>query len=387
MSNEILVGLDLGSTKIRCLVAEPNAEGGLNLMGVGSAPATGVQNGLVTDLAGTAEAIQKAVKEAEIMSGQSVSSVILSLAGGTVKSFMAEGAIAVSGSTITKKDVDLAIKAANTALVANVPQGREVLSAKPLEYQVDDAPFSSAQPLGLKGARLAVKVLALTGSNEAISNLVNCVLQAGLNVIAVVLDSMATAEAVLTPEEKLSGVALLDIGQNFTDVTVYSEDQLRHTAVLSLGGKNLTYDLAQGLGLSSELAEKLKVGSDISDPDLSPLDRYVSLPPEEAAPPEKNNLSLVRQILADRVEEIFMVINQELTQRGLDERINGVVVTGGSSLLSDVPEISQKVLAKPVRRGEATRVSGLPEIALDPGYATAVGLCLLALNQGQSLSS
>jgi cell division protein FtsA len=359
-------------------VAEPNEEGGVNIKGMGTAPSTGMRKGMVTNIERTVASIRHAVEEAQVMAGCRIAAVYLGVAGGHVSSFNTSGMIAVENKTITQKDIN---RVKETALALSIPMDREVLHTITQEYKVDDQPGIIDPPIGMNGVRLEVQVHVITGAINAVNNVVNCALQAGLEVNDIILESVASSEAVLTPEEKQLGVALLDFGGGTTDIAVYSGSRIRHTAVLAMGGGNLTGDLAQSLHISMESAERLKIESGLCDPSLLNEDRYLSVPALGETRPEKVSLSTICGLLTDRVEEIMEFINNEFTRSGFDEQINGVVVTGGSSLLKGVPEISRQVLERPVRRGVPGHIGGLTEIVRDPRYATAVGLCLFSLNQ------
>ncbi|MDR1872288.1 MAG: cell division protein FtsA [Deltaproteobacteria bacterium] len=377
-SNDLLVGLDIGTTKICCLVAEPNEEGGVNIKGMGTAPSTGMRKGMVTNIERTVTSIRQAVEEAQVMAGCRIASVYLGVAGGHVNSFNTSGMIAVENKTITQKDIN---RVKETALALSIPMDREVLHTITQEYKVDDQPGIIDPPLGMNGVRLEVQVHVITGAISAVNNVVNCALQAGLEVNDIILESVASAEAVLTPEEKQLGVALLDCGGGTTDIALYSANRIRHTAVLSMGGGNLTGDLALSLHISKDSAEQLKIENGVCDPAQLTEERYLNVPALGETRPEQVSLSMVCGLLKDRVDEIMEFINNEFIRSGFDDQIHTVVVTGGSSLLKGVPEISRLILERPVRRGVPGRIGGLTEIVRDPRYATAVGLCLFSLNQ------
>ncbi|MDR2421847.1 MAG: cell division protein FtsA [Deltaproteobacteria bacterium] len=377
-SSDLLVGLDIGTTKICCLVAEPNEAGGVDVRGMGTAPSTGMRKGVVTNMERTVASIRQAVDEAQRMAGCRIGSAYVGVAGGHVSSFNTSGMIAVENKTITQKDID---RVKGTALAINIPLDREILHTMTQEFKVDDQPGILDPPVGMNGVRLEVQVHVITGAINAVHNVINCALQAGLEVTDIVLESVASSEAVLTPGERQMGVALLDFGGGTTDIAVYSGSRIRHTAVLAMGGGNLTGDLAQSLHVSLETAELLKIRHGACDPALVLKDQEIDALAIGDLGPKKVRLSTVCGLLADRVEEIMEFIDNEFVRSGFDERINEVVVTGGSSLLPGVPELGRQILERPVRRGLPGHIGGLTEIVRDPRYATAVGLCLFSLKQ------
>ncbi|MDR2141125.1 MAG: cell division protein FtsA [Deltaproteobacteria bacterium] len=380
-SNDLLVGLDIGTTKICCLVAEPNDEGGIDIRGMGTAPSTGMRKGMVTNVERTVNAIRQAVDEAQRMAGCRIDSAFLGVAGGHVSSFNTSGMIAVENKTITQRDIN---RVKETALALSIPMDREVLHTITQEFKVDDQPGIIDPPIGMNGVRLEVHVHVITGAINAVHNVINCALQAGIEVNDIILESVASSEAVLTPEERQLGVALLDFGGGTTDIAIYSGCRIRHTAVLAMGGSNLTGDLSQSLHISLDSAEKLKVYHGCCNPAMITHDQYIEVPALGEMRPERVQLSVICGLLTDRVEEIMEFINNEFIRCGFDEQINGVVVTGGSSLLPGVPEIGRQILERPVRRGVPGHIGGLTEVVRDPKYSTAVGLCLFSVNQDSS---
>ncbi|MDR1395839.1 MAG: cell division protein FtsA [Deltaproteobacteria bacterium] len=377
-SSDLVVGLDIGTTKICCLVAEVNDSTGIDIRGLGTAPSTGMHKGMVTNVDRTVKSIRQAVDEAQRIAGCRINSVYLGVAGGNITSVNTAGMIAVENKTISQKDID---RVKDTALALTIPMDREVLHTITQEYKVDDQPGIIDPPIGMKGVRLEVQIHVITGAINAVHNVVQCALGADLEVNDIVLESVASAEAVLTPEERQMGVALLDFGGGTTDIAVYSGSRIRHTAVLPMGGNHLTGDLSHSLHISKETAENLKIQHGCCLSDLIEQDKYVEVSVLPELPPEKISLSGICGYLETRVYEIMQYINSEFIRSGYDDQINAVVVTGGSSLLAGIPELGRQIWERSVRRGVPGHIiGGLTEIVRDPRYSTAVGLCLFSLN-------
>ncbi|MDR1576675.1 MAG: cell division protein FtsA [Deltaproteobacteria bacterium] len=377
-SSDLLVGLDIGTTKICCLVGEPNDEGGIDIRGMGTAPSAGMRKGMVVNIDKTVASIRQAVELAQRMAGCVINSAYLGVAGGHINSFNTSGMIAVENKIISNRDIS---RVHDTALALSIPMDREVLHTITQEYKIDDQPGIIDPPIGMNGSRLEVQVHVITGAINAVQNLISCALQAGLEVNDIVLESVASAEAVLTPEERQLGVALIDLGGGTTDIAIYSNFRIRHTAVLSMGGGNLTNDLALSLRISFDTAEKLKIQHGCCVPSFITGPEYVDVPSMGGAPPKSIGKNALCGILTSRVEEIMDFLNNEFVRSGFDDLINGVVITGGSSLLPGVSEVGAQILERPVRRGVPCLIGGLTEIVRDPRYSTAVGLCLFSLKQ------
>ncbi|MDR1607440.1 MAG: cell division protein FtsA [Deltaproteobacteria bacterium] len=381
-SNELLVGLDVGTTKVCCLVAAPNQNGGLDIRGMGTSRSRGMRKGMVVNIESTVESIREAVAEAQGMAGCQINSAYLGVAGGHVSSFNSSGMIGVGKKMISEEDIS---RVYDSALAIATPMDREVLHTVVQEYKVDDQVGIIDPPLGMTGVRLEVQVHVITGAVNAVRNLINCVMQAGLEVNEIVLESVASAEAVLTPEDKELGVALLDFGGGTTDIAIYSGQRIRHSAVLAMGGNNLTRDLSQSYHISLESAEKLKIEHGCCNVNISNDDEFVDIVTPLSATPLKIQMSNMRQLLCSRIDEIMFLINSEFVRCGYDELIHEVVITGGSSLLRGATEVVKIVLDRPVRLGlpgQSAHIGGLAEIVSHPSYSTAVGLCLFALNRG-----
>jgi len=368
----LIVGLDIGTTKICAVVGEVSGHD-INIIGIGTHPSIGLRKGVVVNIESTVESIQKAVEEAELMAGCEISSVYAGIAGGHITGFNSRGIIAIKGPEITKQDVDRVIDAARAVAI---PMDREVIHVLPQEFMVDDQD-GIQNPVGMSGVRLEAKIHIVTGAVTSAHNIVKCANRSGLDVCDIVLESLASAEAVLTPEEKELGTALLDLGGGTTDLAIFSGNNIKHTFVLSLGGNNLTNDIAIGLRAPHTEAEKIKkkygtcLSRNISN------DETIEVPGMGGRKPRKLSRQILGEILEPRVEEIFTLIRREIFRSGMENLIaSGAVLTGGSSLLDGGVEIAESIFNLPTRQGKPLGISGLVDVVNNPMYSTAVGLVL-----------
>ncbi len=372
MAGEIIVGLDIGTTKICAVVAEARPDG-VEIIGMGTHPSEGLRKGVVINIEHTVNSIKEAVEEAETMAGCEIGSVYAGIAGGHIKGFNSHGVIALKDKEVTQKDIDRVIEAASAVAI---PMDREVIHTLVQEFIVDDQD-GIMDPLGMSGVRLEAKVHIVTGAVTSAQNIIKCANRAGLDVCDIVLESIASSEAVLNREERNLGVALLDFGGGTTDMAVFSKGSIKHTSVLALGGDNLTYDIAVGLRTPKAEAEKIKMKYGCALCSLIGKDETIEVPAVGERPPRVLSRQILGEILEPRVEEIFSLIHGDLVRSGYDEKISsGVVITGGSAELPGVPEIAEQIFNAPARLGYPKGINGLVEIVNKPMYATAVGLVL-----------
>jgi cell division protein FtsA len=370
--NDLIVGLDIGTTKICCVVGEQSGRE-ISIIGIGTHPSVGLRKGVVVNIESTVESIKKAVEEAELMAGCEISSVYAGIAGGHITGFNSRGIVAIKGPEITQGDVERVIDAARAVAI---PMDREVIHVLPQEYIVDDQ-AGIQNPVGMAGVRLEAKIHIVTGAVTSAHNIVKCANRAGLDVCDIVLESLASGEAVLTEEEKQLGTALLDLGGGTTDLAVFSGQNIKHTFVLALGGDNLTNDIAVGLRAPLAEAEKIKkkYGSCVAASIGS--DETIEVPGMGGRKPRKLSRQILGEILEPRMEEIFALIKREIYRADMENYISsGVVVTGGTSLLEGVTDIAESVLGLPTRLGKPCGISGLTDVVNNPMYATGVGLVL-----------
>jgi len=371
----IVVGLDIGTTKICAVVGEFN-EKSAEIIGVGTYPSVGLRKGVVVNIDNTVDSIQRAIEDAELMAGREIGSVFIGIAGSHIKGFNSHGVIAVKGQEVSQEDVDRVIDAARAVAI---PLDREVIHILPQEYIVDEQ-GGILDPVGITGVRLEAKVHIVTGAVTAAQNLIKCSNRAGLDVVDIVFQPLASAEAVLTQEEKDLGVALIDFGGGTTDLALFTESAIKHTAVLGLGGNNLTNDIAVGLRTPSKKAEQIKIRNGSCINSLIDKEQMIEVPSVGGRKPRLLSRHILSEILEPRVEEIFTLIDQEIERTELKELLaSGVVITGGSALLPGIAEIADQVFQLPTRIGFPQRISGLVDVVNGPMFATAVGLVLYGM--------
>jgi len=374
-SERYIVGLDVGTTKIACVIAEGRDSGAIQLVGIGEATSRGLRKGLVVNPEATVEAIKKAVEEAELMAGVHVEMATIGIAGGHIRSFNSRGVVAVSGKdrTVSREDLRRVMDAARAV---SIPRDREILHVLPQEFVLDDQ-GGIASPEGLVGSRLEANVHIITAGSTSVQNLVTCANRAGIEVRSTVLEQLAAAEAVLTEDEKELGVALIDIGGGTTDLAIFERGSIWHTAVLPAGGDHFTNDLAVGLRAPIPDAERLKQKHGYALSSMVEDNDAVEVPTVGGRKPRLLSLQVMAEILQPRAEEIFSLIHEEVCRAGFEKSLNaGVVLTGGGAKLPGMTEVAEQVFDMPVRQGQPAGVDGLLEPDSGATLATAIGLTL-----------
>ncbi len=372
-----LVGLDVGTTKVAAIVGEVTDDGGVEIIGIGTADAKGIRRGSVVNLEEAVESIKKAIEEAELTAGIEIDSVYLTLSGAHIKGFNSRGVVAVSGKTreITRDDVKRALDAAKAFAL---PNGREILHVLPQDFAVDDEE-GIADPVGMTGSRLDVNVHIVTGGAASMQNLVACVNRAGVAVVDTVLEQIAAAEAVLTPDERELGVALVDIGGGTTDFAIFERGSLWHTGVVAIGGDHFTNDIAVGLRTPVPDGEKLKRRCGCALNSMVGEDETMEVASVGGRRPRVMSRRILSQILQPRAEQVFHMLWDEIDKAGCSNSLHsGIVLTGGGSCLDGMAEIAEQIFDLPVRRGVPAGASGLGDQASSPIYATAVGAVMYA---------
>lgn len=370
--SDLIVGLDIGTTKICAVVGELTPDG-VDVVGVGASPSTGLRKGVVVNIEQTVQSIKKALEEAELMAGCQIRSVYAGIAGSHIMGFNSHGVIAVKGGEVTQKDVDRVIDAAKAVAI---PLDREVIHTLPQEFIVDDQK-GIADPLGMAGVRLEVKVHIVTGAVTSAQNIVRSCHRSGLDVADIVLESLASSKAVLTDEEREIGVALVDIGGGTTDLAIFNNNSIKHTSVLALGGNNLTNDIAYGLRTPMQSAEEVKRAHGCAMADLIKSDELIDVPSVGGRESRKLTRRVLAEICEPRMEEILALIDQELVRSGFKTQIAaGVVLTGGTALIEGMQDLAEQIFDLPVRIGYPRHLGGLHDVINSPKYATAVGLLL-----------
>ena len=369
----LLVGVDIGTTKVCSVVGEVSAEGGINVIGVGTAPSRGLRKGVVTDVEHTVESITKAVREAETMAGVEINAAQIGITGGHISSLSSNGVIAVKEKEIGASEVESVVEAAKAVAI---PFDREILHVIPTGFAVNGQ-NGIMDPRGMEGVRLETKVHIITGAATSVHNLTSSCRKAGLDLLDVVFQPLASANAVLTQDEKDLGVVLVDVGGGTTDIALFRDGNICHSAVLSIGGNNFTNDIAIGLRLSTQEAEKIKKRFGCSMISLVKEDEEIEVSCSDTNSNKKIPRRYLIEILQPRAEELFTLIREELLNSGLYEGMNsGLVLTGGAVMMEGMDVMAENILELPVRIGVPEGVRSAEDNMKDPAFATAVGLML-----------
>ena len=372
-SENTVVGLDVGTTKICAIIGEINAEGTVDVIGLGTSPSKGLRRGVVVNIDHTVASIRKAVDDAELMAGCRADVVYAGISGGHIKGINSHGVIAIKNREVTAVDVARVIDAARAVAI---PTDREVIHILPQEFMVDDQE-GIKEPIGMAGVRLEAKVHIITGAVSAAQNIVRCAHKSGLRVNDLILQQMAAAEAVLSPDEKELGVALVDIGGGTTDIAVFGEGSIQHTAVISVGGEQLTNDIAVGLRTPMVEAEKIKRRYGCALGSMVNKDETITVPGVGGRQPRVLSRSVLADITEPRLEEIMGLARRELERHNLLQNVaSGIVLTGGTVTIEGICELAEQIFDMPVRLGYPVGISGLVDVVNSPVYATGVGLVL-----------
>lgn len=371
-NENIIVGLDIGTTKICAIVGEVK-EFGVDIIGLGSSPSRGLKKGVVINIDATVASIKRAIDEAELMAGCEIKSVYAGIAGAHVNGFNSHGVVAVKDNEVRESDVRRVIDAAKAVVI---PADREVLHILPQEFIIDDQ-GGIREPLGMSGVRLECKIHLVTGAVTSAQNIVKCAQRCDLTVMDIVLEQLASSIAVLSDDEKELGVALVDIGGGTTDIAIFCNGSIQYTSVIPIGGQHLTNDIAIGLRTPQENAEELKKKFGSATALNIGKDEVINVASIGTRPDRILPRHILSDILQPRVEEIFELVAQEIGQLKLTELLaSGIVLTGGSTLLPGMVEIAEDITGLPVRVGSPRGVGGLVDIVNNPVYATGVGLVL-----------
>ncbi|MCP3986955.1 MAG: cell division protein FtsA [bacterium] len=370
--DDLIVGLDIGTTKICAIVAE-RKENGIDVVGIGTHPSKGLRKGVVVDIDSTVDSIKRAVEEAELMADCEISTVYAGIAGGHIDGLNSHGVVAVKDREVSENDVRRVIDAAKAVAI---PMDREVIHVIPQEFIIDDQD-GIREPLGMSGVRLEAQIHIVTAAVTSAQNIVKCANKAGLNVVDIVLEPLASAEAVLASDERDLGVCLIDIGGGTTDIAVFSEGSIKHTSVLSLGGYHITNDIAVGLRTPFDEAERIKKRFGVASARYLGSDDVLTVPSVGGRRPREVSRKILCEIIEPRIDEILSLARQELVRAGLEDKTpSGVVLTGGASALTGVTDLAEEIFESPVRQGQPTHVGGLRDVVRSPMYATGVGLVL-----------
>jgi cell division protein FtsA len=367
---EIVVGLDIGTTKV-CAVVGEIAEDGITILGVGTVPCRGLRKGIVSNIDWTVRSIKEAIESAQTMAGVEIRTVYAGVAGSHIRSQPSDGVAAIAGGEVTRADVDRVLEGARAI---PVDADRQILHVLPREYIVD-AQDGIRDPIGMSGVRLGTKVNLVTAATSCVQNVIRCAERCGLTVADVVLQPLASAEAVLCDDEKEIGAAVVDIGGGTTDILLYVDGGIAHASVIPVGGINITNDVAAGLRTPTAEADRLKRLSGCALGRMVGDDEEIEVPGVGGHPPRRTARRVLSDIIEPRVEEIFAVVRKRIEDTGLLEQLSaGVVLTGGAVLLEGMTDFAEEILGMPVRVGFPSGVKGITQLVHGPQYATGVGL-------------
>lgn len=381
-ADDVIVGLDIGTTKIAAVVAEITEDERPKIVGLGIHPADGLKKGMVTNLEQAVESVIRAVQDAELMAGVKVEKVFAGISGSHIRGISSRGIISLAKSSkeIGQADVDKVIEAAKAVAL---PLDREIIHAIPQEFSVDDQ-SGIKDPMGMSGTRLEADVYIITGSVTSAQNIHKSLQRAGLEVLDLVLQPLASSYALLTPEEEESGVVLIELGGGITDMALFYDGSLRYTATIGLGGRNITNDIAIGLKTSVDKAEELKRNYGCALNGLVDSDETISVPRLGSREPKEISRAVLSAIIEPRVEEIFNLVLKEMRKSDHAELVtSGIVLTGGGALLEGTQELAEQVFDLPVRVGSPDGVIGIEDVVSNPMHATGVGLILYGLSHPQ----
>ncbi|MEQ1882339.1 MAG: cell division protein FtsA [Burkholderiales bacterium] len=381
-NKNLIVGLDIGTSKIAAIVAEMKPEGGFEIIGMGSSPSRGLKKGVVVNIESTVNAIQRALEEAELMADCKIREVWTGIAGSHIRSFNSHGMVAIKDREVTQHDIDRVVE---TAKAIPIPTDQQLLHVLNQEFVIDGQE-DVREPLGMSGVRLEVKVHIVTGAVSAAQNIMKCVRRCGLEVNDLILQPLASAIAVLSEDEKDLGVCLVDIGGGTSDIAVFTQGSIRHTAVIPIAGDQITNDIAMALRTPTKEAEEIKRRYGCALRELADQQETIEVP----GVGERGAKTMSRQTLAEviepRVEELYSLVQAELRRSGFEELLSsGIVITGGSASMQGMIELGEEVFHMPVRLGLPTYSAGLSEVIRNPRYSTGVGLLIAGLNRHQRL--
>ncbi|MEX0383879.1 UNVERIFIED_CONTAM: cell division protein FtsA [Spiribacter pallidus] len=367
----LLVGLDIGTSKVVAIVGEMQPDGALEVIGIGSHPSRGLKKGVVVNIESTVQSIQRAVEEAELMAGCQIHSVYVGIAGSHVRSLNSHGIVAIKDKEVTTGDVERVLDAARAVAI---PADQEILHTLPQEYIIDSQE-GVREPIGMSGVRLEAKVHMVTGAVSAAQNIVKCIRRCGLEVDDIVLEQLASSYAVLTEDEKELGVCLVDIGGGTADIAVFTDGAIRHTAVIPIAGDQVTNDIAVALRTPTQHAEEIKMRYACALSQLAGTEETIEVPSVGDRPPRRLSRQTLAEVVEPRYEELITLIQAELRRSGFEDLIAaGVVLTGGSAKMEGVVELAEEVFHTPVRLGQPQHMTGLTDVVRNPIYATGVGL-------------
>lgn len=377
-AGNMIVGLDIGTSKVVAIVGQRNDEGDIEIVGIGSQPSRGLKRGVVVNIETTVNAIQRAVEEAELMAGCRIHSVYTGIAGSHIRSLNSHGIVAVRDREVTNADIDRVLDAAQAVAI---PADQRILHVIPQEYVIDNQE-GVKEPLGMSGVRLEAKVHLVTCAVNAYQNIEKCVRRCDLELDEIILEQVASSHAVLTDDEKELGVCVVDIGGGTTDIAIFSGGSIRHTAVIPIAGDQVTNDIAMALRTPTQNAEEIKIKYACALTQLAGADETIRVPGVGERPSRELSRQSLAEVVEPRYEELFALIQSELRRSGFEDLIAaGIVLTGGTSSMQGVVELAEEIFHMPVRLAVPQQVKGLTDVVNNPMYSTAVGLLLYGFRQ------
>lgn len=378
VNKELLVGIDIGTSKVVTLVGEPAGEGKVNVIGFGSHPSQGLKRGVVVNIESTVQSIQKSVEDAELMAGCEIYSAYTGIAGSHIRSINSHGIVAVREQEVSNSDVERVIDAAKAIAI---PADQRILHVLPQEFIIDNQD-SIREPIGMSGVRLEAKVHIVTGAVSAAQNIVKCMKRCGLTTTDIVLEQFASSQSILTDDEKELGVCMIDIGGGTSDIAIFTEGAIRHTAVIPIAGDQVTNDIAIALRTPTRNAEEIKIKYGCALQDLVDCNQMIEIPNLGERVAKRLPRRALSEVVEARYEELFSLAQAEIRRSGLEDKIAaGIVLTGGASKIQGAQELAERIFRVPVRIGKPHNVVGMPDIIQNPIYATSVGLLVYGLKQ------
>ena len=384
---KLIVGLDIGTSKVVAIVGEISQEGDLEIVGIGSSPSKGMKKGVVVNIESTVQSIQRAAEEAELMAGCQIHSVYVGIAGSHIRSLNSHGIVAIKDKEVYRADLERVIDAAQAVAI---PADQKILHILPQEYVIDDQ-GGIKEPLGMSGVRLEAKVHLVTCAVNAAQNIEKCIRRCGLEVEEIILEQLASSYSVLTDDERELGVCMVDIGGGTTDIAIFTEGSIRHTGVIPIAGDQVTNDIAMALRTPTQHAEEIKIKYACALTQLAGPDETIKVPSVGDRPPRDLSRQSLAEVVEPRYDELFTLVQAELRRSGYEDMVPaGVVLTGGTSKMEGVVELAEEIFHMPVRVGYPQTVRGLNDIVRNPIYATSVGLLQYGMehrNDGEKTSS
>jgi cell division protein FtsA len=377
-NKDLMVGIDIGTSKVVAIVGEVTPDNKLNIVGVGSHPSQGLKRGVVVNIESTVQSIQRAVEEAELMAGCQIYSAYTGIAGSHIRSINSHGIVAIRDREVTQSDVDRVIDAAKAVAI---PADQKILHILPQEFIIDNQD-SIREPIGMSGVRLEAKVHIVTGAVSAAQNIVKCMKRCGLMASDIVLEQFASSQSILTDDEKELGVCLIDIGGGTTDIAIFTDGAIRHTAAIPIAGDQVTNDIAIALRTPARNAEDIKIKHACALQDLADTNQMIDIPTVGERQGRHISKRALAEVVEARYEELFNLVAAEIRRSGLEDLMAaGIVLTGGGSKAEGTVELAERVFKVPVRLGVPQHITGLTDVINNPVYATGVGLLLYGMQQ------